>query len=179
MTRPFAILFCAAALMTGSVSQAADAPRRAPGFALPDFKGGIHDLADYRGKVVILEFMQSTCPHCATFNEKLSALAAKYGDRVAILAVGNPPVDSPATLSKYAAGHRISYPVLLDCGQMTYSYVRSTRVDLPMVFLIDAGGTIRSQHAWGPLERDIFEGNGLSAEVDRLLPAGGAAKKGK
>ena len=55
------ILLCAAALF------AADALRRAPGFALMDSKGQLHDLADYRGKVVVLEFMQTTCPHCAGF----------------------------------------------------------------------------------------------------------------
>src|SRR6516165_6274385 len=94
------ILLCAAALF------AADAPRRAPGFALPDYKGEIHDLADYRGKVVIIEFMQSTCPHCSPFADKLNDLQQKFGDKLAVLAVGNPPVDNPATLGKYAAGHK-------------------------------------------------------------------------
>ncbi len=51
-----AVLLCAAAL------SAADASRRAPGFSLPDSKTQEHDLADYRGKVVILEFMQTGLP---------------------------------------------------------------------------------------------------------------------
>ena len=33
---------------------AAEQPRRAPGFALPDSKMEVHDLYDYRGKPVIL-----------------------------------------------------------------------------------------------------------------------------
>ena len=49
-------LLCAMALF------AAEPPLRAPGFSLPDLKADQHDLADYRGKVVILEFMQTTCP---------------------------------------------------------------------------------------------------------------------
>jgi peroxiredoxin len=158
-----AIFACAAALV------AADAPRRAPGFALPDYKAKIHDLADYRGKVVVIEFMQSTCPHCATFTAKLNQLQQKYGDKLAILAIGNPPADSPATLADYAAGHKITYPVLFDCGQMAYSYVRTNHIDLPMVFVIDGSGMIRSQYVYGPLARDIFEGDGLSKEIDRIL----------
>jgi len=163
------ILLSAAALL------AADTFRRAPGFALPDYKGQIHDLADYRGKVVVLEFMQSVCPHCARFVDKLNEVQRKYGNRVQILAVGNPPADSPATLGEYAAGHRITYPILFDCGQMAYSYVRTNKIDLPLVFVIDRGGMIRAQYGYGPLTQNIFEGNGLLEEIDRLLPANRAS----
>ena len=38
--------------------------RRAPGFALPDLNLNYHDLADLQGRVVLLEIMQTTCPHC-------------------------------------------------------------------------------------------------------------------
>jgi peroxiredoxin len=166
-------------LLSACALFAADVPRRAPGFALPDYKGEIHDLADYRGKVVVIEFMQSICPHCAGFADKLNEVQRKYGDKVAVLAVGNPPADNPSTLAKYAAGHQALYPVLFDCGQMAYSYVKSPTIDLPMVFLIDGGGTIRKQFGYGPLTKDLFEGNGLAAEIDRLLAAGGTSKSGK
>jgi peroxiredoxin len=164
-------------LFTGGLF-AADISRRAPGFALTDFKGQIHDLADYRGRIVILEFMQSTCSHCATFVEKLNQIQQKFGDKVAILAVGNPPADSPATLAEYAAGHKITYPVLFDCGQMAYSYVRTNKIELPMVFVIDGSGMIRGQYDYGPLTHDIFDGNGLVNEIGRLV-ASGAAKDGR
>ena len=36
--------------------------RRAPGFSLADSKFQQHDPQDYRGKVVIVDFMQTTCP---------------------------------------------------------------------------------------------------------------------
>ncbi len=45
----------------------AQGARRAPGFALPNSQMKVVDLADYRGKIVVLEFMQTTCPHCAAF----------------------------------------------------------------------------------------------------------------
>ena len=53
-----------ATLLFAAALFAADASRRAPGFSLPDSKAQQHDLADYRGKVVILEFIQTACPHC-------------------------------------------------------------------------------------------------------------------
>ena len=45
--------------------------RRAPGFSLPDRNLNRHDLQDYRGKLVLLEFMQARCPRCEKFAQIL------------------------------------------------------------------------------------------------------------
>jgi peroxiredoxin len=164
-------LLCVSALTAGEI------PRRAPGFALLDVKGQLHDLADYRGKVVVLEIMQSTCPHCAGFVEILQKAQQKYGDKIAILAVGNPPADNSTTLNQYIAGHHITYPVMFDCGQMAYSYVMKGNVDLPTAYVIDGGGIIRAEHSYSVLDRGFFEGNDLFAEIDRLLASSPAPKK--
>ena len=160
-----AILLCAAALFAGENSG-----RRAPGFALPDSKMQIYDLADYRGKIVLIDLMQTTCGHCAPFADVLERVQKKYGDKVAILAVVNSAGDNQNTVAQFIAGHHITYPVLFDAGQMAYSYVRSTRMDTPHVFLIDARGTIHNDWQYSLLTRDIFEGNGIMAEIDGLLP---------
>src|SRR5881397_835955 len=114
MRKLIAFLTSAAALL------AADGPRRAPGFAIPDSRMKIVDLYDYRGKPVILEFMQTTCPHCAGFTSVLAKLQEKYGDKVAILAVTNPP-DNQATVGQFISAHKITYPILFDMGQVAYS----------------------------------------------------------
>ncbi|MBZ5624575.1 MAG: TlpA family protein disulfide reductase [Acidobacteriia bacterium] len=157
-------LLCALMLL------AADPVHRAPGFSLPDLRAEQHDLADYRGKVVLLEFMQSTCPHCAAFTEVLNKVQQKYGAKVGILAVANPP-DNQNTVAAYISGHQITYPILFDCGQVAYSYLRVVQFDLPQVFLIDAKGMVQHHYEYGPMTRDIFEGDGLSTEIDRLLAA--------
>jgi len=157
-----ATLFCVAALL------AADAGRRAPGFSLPDSKTQQHDLADYRGKVVILEFMQTACPHCAAFNSVLSQAQQKYGDRIAILGVVNPPSDIPK-VNAYAVANKINHPLLFDCGQVAYSYLRSGSFDVPHVYLIDANGTIREDFGYSDATKDIFEGNGLYSHLDAVL----------
>ncbi len=149
---------------------AADLPRRAPGFSLPDLKAEQHDLLDYRGKVVILEFMQTTCPHCAAFTAILEKAQQKYGARIAILAVANPP-DDQGKVAAFISGHKLTYPVLFDCGQVAFSYVKGTRFDLPQVFLIDGQGMIRQHYEYGPLTRDIFEGDALITELGKIVPA--------
>jgi len=157
-----ALILCTAAL------SAADAPRRAPGFALPDSRMQVFDLYDYRGKPVVLEFMQTTCPHCATFASVLQKVQAKFGAKVAILCVANPP-DTTKTVGQFIEGHKISFPILFDSGQAAYSYVLAGRFDLPQVFLIDPQGMIYAHFTPGVLNRDIFEGDGLLNEIDRML----------
>jgi peroxiredoxin len=164
--RRFLIVFsCALALA------AADGPRRAPGFALPNSKMNVVDLADFRGKIVILEFMQTTCPHCAAFAEVLHGLEQKYGAKIQILAVVKSPEDNTNTVAQYIAGHKIDYPVLFDAGQMAYSYILSPNLQFPHVYLIDGNGYIRGDWEYGVTTRDIFEGKALYGEIDRLLAA--------
>ena len=170
-----AILLCTAAI----VAAGENSGRRAPGFALPDSQMQILDLADYRGKIVLIDFMQTTCPHCTPFADALERVQKKYGDKVAILAVVNSGGDNQNTVAEFIAGHHITYPVLFDAGQMAYSYVRSTRMDTPHVFLIDAEGTIKNDWVYSLLTRDIFEGDGLMPEIDSLLAGKAAPRKTK
>ena len=163
-------LLCAGALF------AADVDRRAPGFSLVDAKGAEHDLADYRGKLVLLVFFQTTCPHCAAFAELLQQTQEKYGSRIAVLGVVNPPDDGEKVLS-FIAGHRIKYPVLFDSGQVAYSYVLTPTINFPHLYMIDGSGIIRRDFEYGPLALEVFEGDRLAAEINRLLPAGAPDKK--
>jgi len=167
-----------AALLCASALLAADFSRRAPGFSLPDAKTQQHDLADYRGKVVILDFIQTTCPHCNAFTSVLNEVQQKYGDRVAIVSVVNPP-DDQNKVNSFIASHHITYPILFDCGQVAYSYLRSASFDIPHVYLIDGNGGIREDFGYTDALKDLFEGKGLFPHLDALLGAGGAAPAAK
>jgi len=151
----------------------AQGARRAPGFALSDSRMQLVDLYDYRGRPVLLEFMQTTCPHCAAFTSVLAKIQQKFGNRVAILAVANPP-DNQATVSQFIAAHKITYPILFDMGQVAYSYLLKPSFELPQLFLIDANGMIYKNFEYSLMTRDIFEGNGMLAELDRMLAQPGS-----
>ena len=170
MKKTLATLLCAAALLF------AQPLRRAPGFCLIDTTGQWRDLADYQGKVVLVEFMKTDCPHCAAFSTVLNNLKSTYGEKLVILAIANPP-DSPQTMLQFAGAHKIAYPLLLDQGQVGASYVRAASLDLPAVYLVDGAGMIRGSWQNGPLTAGIFEGNGLSREIDKLLGASAPARK--
>jgi peroxiredoxin len=163
-------LLCATALF------AADVNRRAPGFSIVDSKGQEHDLADYRGKLVLLVFMQSTCGHCVAFAERLQQVQERFGARVQVLGVVNPP-DTPEKVSELITAHKLKFPVLLDIGQVTYSYVLDARVTFPHLYMIDHNGTIKRDFTYGPLTMEVFEGDRLMEEITSLLPPGSPDKK--
>ena len=166
-------LLCAAALFAAGEKS----NRRAPGWALPDTEMAVHDLADYHGKLVLLEFMKTDCPHCATFAEVLNEVQAKYGDKLVILSVVNSQQDNQNTVAQFMAGHKSHHLVLFDAGQMAFSYFQSISFDNPHIFLIDGTGYIRNDFGYGPLTKEIFEGKALFAEIDRLLAAPASRKK--
>jgi len=162
MRRILTTLLCAAAFT------AAAADRRAPGFSLVDSKAQEHDLADYRGKPVLLAFIKTDCPHCAAFAQILQLAQQKYGDKIAVLAVVNHP-DDPTTVNTFLASHKITYPILFDSGQMAYSYVLSQGLSYPQLFVIDAEGIIRAEYEYSPVTREIFEGDGLGPAIRPFL----------
>jgi len=175
MKRVFPILLCgilAAICPLSNALQAQQNLRRAPSWSLYDSRGQMRDLLDYRGKIVVIEMMQTTCPHCGAFADILEKVQQKYGDRVAILGVVTvlgPSADSPDKVQAFISGHKVTYPILFDMGQMQYSYILKPNVSLPQVYLIDPNGFIRGDWSYGLTSRDIFEGRALFTEIDRLL----------
>jgi len=163
-----AVLIASLLLASGELSN-----RRAPGFALPDpeYKH-FYDLQDYRGKVVLIDIMSTTCPHCMLLSSTLEKVKDKYGDSVGILSVVLPP-DNQETVAKYKAVHKITVPIVCDMGQMTISYLNAhpgmSKIDVPHLFIIDKQGMIRNDFGYDEKTRPVFEGPGLFPEIDKLL----------
>ena len=89
--RLFALLPCFFVFI-GLLTGASDLSNRlAPGFALPDASLIYHDLYKYRGKIVILNVMQTACPHCKRFSRNLQRIREKYETKVQIVNIVNPP----------------------------------------------------------------------------------------
>lgn len=84
-----------------------------PAFELKDLFGHHHRLADYRGKVVLVNFWATWCEPCRDEMPTLDKLKAKFAGRpFAVLAVN---VDEPeARIRKFLSLLPLSFPVLLD-----------------------------------------------------------------
>ncbi len=160
----FALLTLSAALVATEMN------RPMQRFLLPDSTGHDHDSIEWKGKPMLLEFMSTSCPHCAAFTSVLKQVQQKYGNRIVIIAMVNPP-DTPANVSRFIQDHKITYPILLDAGRAAYAYIRKPAFDIPYIFLIDATGTIRESFEYSATTADLFYGNALFPHIDSLLGA--------
>jgi peroxiredoxin len=169
----------AATALCAAVLFAAEAPRRAPSFSLPDLNNQQHDLLDYRGRIVLVEIMRTTCPECRAFSKILEQVKTYYGDKVAVLSIAIAP-DNPDTAKGLIAEHKLTYPILFDCGQVAYSYVRPNplqpAIAVPHLYIVDPKGFIERDFVFGPATGEIFQGRGLYIVLDRMLGTKPAAK---
>ena len=165
----FALL--AVALMLPANGQFSN--RRAPGFSLADSKFRQHDAQDFRGKVLIVDVMLTSCPTCSQLADTLVRVHQKYGDKVGIISVVTLP-DTFAEADAFALKHGISWPIVFDSGQMIASYMDVTpsnpQVHFPHLFVIDGQGMIRNDYDSN--DDKVLTLEGLSGAIDHLLTSG-------
>jgi peroxiredoxin len=143
--------------------------RRAPGFSLTDSHYRQHDPQDYRGKVLLVDIMQTGCGTCIKLVDVLSQLKAKYGEKLGIISVVTMP-DTFSTAEAFIAAHKLSWPMVFDSGQMIASYLEVTpsnpQVHFPHLFVIDKNGIIKND--FDGTDDKFLTTEALSAEIDKL-----------
>ncbi len=128
----------------------ASAPARkpAPDFALTDQNGNTVKLADFKGKVVVLEWTNPDCPFVQRHYKAgtMATMAKAYAARgVVWLAINTTYYMDRAKDADWAAKQQIAYPVLGDHdGKVAKAYGAKSS---PHMFVIDADGNIAYQGA--------------------------------
>lgn len=145
----------------------------APELKAHDLTGAPKTLADYRGKVVLLNFWATWCPPCQREMPSLERLRMKMAGRpLAIVAISS--AETPEEVSAYLSKMKLGFPVLLDADS---SNTRRWKVfALPTTFVLDAEGRVRHVLT-GPAEWD--EGEALAVVESTLAALPTPAKIGK
>jgi len=109
-------------------------------FSLPDLRDQQHELSDYRGKVILLNFWASWCPPCIYEMPELTKLKKHFAAQpfeILALNVG----EKKYRVRKFVKLINFKLPVLLDTASETFDAwgVKT----LPTSFLIDGDGRIR------------------------------------
>ena len=111
-----------------------------PALALRDPTGKLHKLADYRGKVVVVNFWATWCPPCREEMPSMQALRTELaGKGFEVLAVNL--MESEEKIAAYLDSELIDLPVLMDRDGAA---AKRWNVDmLPISYVIDRKGAIR------------------------------------
>ena len=149
-------------------------------FALQDFRGKQHALADYADKqAVVVYFLGTECPIAKLYGPRVQKLADQFGPRgVAFVGVSSNVQDSLAELAAHARTHEISFPILKDLGNKVADKFGATRT--PQVFVLDRerkvryAGRVDAQFTFGTgvgLAQPQEQRADLAIALDELLPA--------
>ena len=115
----------------------------APAFALQDQDGKNISLADYSGKIVVLEWFNNECPFVVKHykNGDMNALATKYTtEGVVWLAINSTNGKTTADMKTVSNDWKIDRPILLDSsGTVGKSYGSK---NTPTMYIIDKTGKL-------------------------------------
>lgn len=121
--------------------------KEAPAFSLPDLSGKTHSLADYRGKLVVLEWFNPECPFVKAAHTKGSLVktaAELEAKGFVYLAINSgAPGKQGHGIEANAAGKErfgLKHPILLDETGATGKAYGATNT--PHVFVIDQKGAL-------------------------------------
>jgi len=133
-------------LSAGEAKAKAEIGQPAPGFKLPDLDGKTVSLPDFRGKLVVLEWMSQKCPVSNSKAAGMAELSKKYAEKDVVWlgidssATGHPYHTTAEQKKAYAKQKSLTYPVLSDPeGTVGRSYGARTT---PHMFIVDKEGLL-------------------------------------
>jgi thiol-disulfide isomerase/thioredoxin len=135
----------------------------APDFALTDLDGITFRLSDFKGKVVVLDFMATWCGPCKQQIPHLRTIWEKYRDGVIIISIDVDLSEPEDVLRSY----RQNYPYATwiwakDTAEQRVAVAYGVRA-IPTIVVIDQEGHIRFLHV------GLTDSSTLAREIDELL----------
>lgn len=137
----------------------------APPFSLIDLNGRKLELADHKGKVVLLDFWATWCGPCQIEIPGFVELQERYRDQ-GLVVIGVAMDSSPEPVREFYREFRMNYPVAMGDDRTSELYGGTSF--LPTTFLIGRDGRIYAKHVGATALSDIEE------EIKELLAAQGA-----
>lgn len=141
-------------------------PRPAPDFQLPALSGPEFRLAEWKGKVILLDFWATWCEPCIAEIPVLNRLQEKYESRG--LKVVGAAVQSGwrQDIQRYVAKHGIKYTVLVGKDELMETY---EVLGLPTSYLIGRDGKIYRKYIGTAPGKEAEKEADLELEIERLL----------
>jgi peroxiredoxin len=144
-----------AAQTSGGGACPPDAPPADLSFTLKDMNGRDVRLADFRGKVVVLNFWATWCPPCKIEIPGFIELQGKYQEQgLVVLGVS---IDDPIEkLPPFAEAYKMNYQILVGRDREDVQRAYGPIYGVPTTYLIGRNGKICARHI-GFASKEQFE----------------------
>jgi thiol-disulfide isomerase/thioredoxin len=114
-------------------------PVDVPEFTVTDINGKTTSSAEWRGKVVLVNFWATWCGPCRVEIPDLIALQQKYPDQLVVLGISEDEGDIPL-VKKFAAERNINYPLVMATPELRKLFPEV--MALPTTFVLDRDGQL-------------------------------------
>lgn len=128
-------------------------PQRAPAFLLTDVEGNPVSTAEWKGKVVILNFWATWCPPCRAEIPMMIDLQNRYKDRLQIVGVSVDDAE-PGEVAQFAKDAGMNYPVVMANRGLVQEYGGVPA--LPTAFVINPDTKVVQKHV-GLFPESMYE----------------------
>ena len=116
----------------------------APDFELPDLKGISHQLSNYQGRIVIINFWSCECPQSERTDQALMPMSVQWAEKVVILSIASNRNESTQSMEEVSNARRLP-TVLVDTDHFVADLYEAQTT--PHVFVIDRDGLLRYRGA--------------------------------
>lgn len=143
------LLLFASLALAGCSEQQDEQPRatsgvgkgqQAPDFTLSDMQGKKVSLADFRGKVVLINFWASWCPPCRKEMPSMERLYRQYQQQGLVILAVNVEKNGAQAVQRFLQQTPYSFPILLDTDAEVQNRYKVFR--FPESFIIDRNGKV-------------------------------------
>ncbi len=144
----FAGALCAYLLLRPRAAGIIEPGDPAPAFVLNSLDGKPLALADYRRKVIVLNFWATWCPPCVEETPSLE----KFSEAVRpldVVVLGVSVDDDPAALARFVAKYHLTYPIARDPGRALAAHYGTFK--FPETYIIGRDGKV-AEKIIGPMD---------------------------
>ena len=125
------------------------------GFKIKDMNGATVNLADYKGKVLLVNFWATWCGPCKTELPGLIALYDEYKDKGFVI-LGISADDDAETLRAFSKEWKINYPVFVGRDEQELLDAYGPIFGYPISVIVGRDGSVCARHI-GPATKEEFE----------------------